>query len=69
MLPMTGRRVLDIDRHAHDGVDHGERIRARFDAAARVLTDVGLVGRELGDDGLRGHRAGRPATTCADMSG
>src|SRR5256884_5373405 len=48
-----------VDRHAHDGVDHRERVRARLDAAARVLADVGLIRRELGDEGLPRHAAAR----------
>jgi len=48
----------DVDRHAHDRVDHGEAVAACLDAAARVLLDVGLVGRELVMIALS--RRGRP---------
>ena len=38
-----GLARVDVDRHAHHGVDDREGIGAGFDAAARVLADVGLV--------------------------
>ena len=38
-----------VDGHAHHRVDDRQRIRARLDAPPRVLADVGLIGRELGD--------------------
>ena len=46
--------LIDIHTHTHQRVDHGEGIAARFDTAPRVAGDIGLVGRELGDQRLRG---------------
>ena len=40
-----------------------------LDAAPRVLRDVGLIRRELGDDRLPGPRARQAATTRCDISG
>src|SRR5690606_39818810 len=43
---------LDVDGHAHQRVDHGERDGACVDARARVRGDIGLVRRELRDQRL-----------------
>ena len=54
LLPMIGGACLDINGHAHQGVDHGEAIGTGIDAAAGIVADVGLVGRQLGDQRLAG---------------
>jgi len=59
---------LHVDGHTHDGVDHRQGIRACLDAAARVLADVGLVGRDVVMRGFFVTRR-QAATTCADISG
>jgi hypothetical protein len=35
---------LDVDGHAHQGVDHGKGVGAGLDAAPGIAGDVGLVG-------------------------
>ena len=45
---------LDVDRHPHQGIDNGEGVRARFQTDPGAGGDVGLIGRELGDEGLGG---------------
>src|SRR6185437_7529579 len=47
-----GGTAVNVDRHAGHGVDDRQRIAAGFDAHAGALANVGLIGRELGDEGL-----------------
>ena len=44
---------LDIDGHAHDGIDDGDGVRSGLQTTPGVVRDIRLVGRELGDEGLR----------------
>ena len=46
-----------VNRHTHDGVDHGESIGAGFYALSRIFSDVGLIRRQLGDQRLACHSA------------
>jgi hypothetical protein len=48
--------AVQVDRHAHERVDRGERIGPAAFAGARGLADVGHVGRQLGDESLFGER-------------
>lgn len=48
---------FDVDGHAHQGVDDGEGVGTGLDAQAGVAGDVGLVGRQLGDQRFFGYRA------------
>lgn len=49
-----GHPLLDVNGHAHEGIDSREGIATRLQAGAGIGGNVRLVGRELGDEGLTG---------------
>ena len=46
--------VFDIDGHAHQCVDDREGIGTRIDTATGIFGNVGLIGLQLGNQGLAG---------------
>ena len=58
LLPMTGSAPLDIDRHAHQGVDHRESHPSRPRCTRRALPAMSVwFGDSLVISGLSGDRA------------
>ena len=46
-----------LDGHAHERIDYGKGIGSCIDTAPGVVRDVGLIGRQLGDQRLVGRSA------------